>query len=134
MTENIQHIRLINGDEIIGDIINETEYTMVVDCPMIVEERTDKAGSTGIVLNKFVPFAKQNVCVFLKSHIICSSDLNDVVKRYYYNSLLFSNKLTDRMIRDLEFVNTLMETQYNPDDQQPASSGSNFVKGTDTIN
>lgn len=133
MTENIQHIRLINGDEIIGDIINETDSTVIVDSPMIVEERTDKNGSTGIVLNKFIPFAKENLCVFLKSHIICSSDLNDVVKRYYYNSLMFSDKMTSRLIKDLEFVNTLMETQF--DDQRLQNSiEKNFVKGTDSIN
>ena len=133
MTENIQHIRLINGDEIIGDIINETDSTVIVDSPMIVEERTDKNGSTGIVLNKFIPFAKENLCVFLKSHIICSSDLNDVVKRYYYNSLMFSDKMTSRLIKDLEFVNTLMETQF--DDQRMQNSiEKNFVKGTDSIN
>lgn len=134
MSENIQHIRLINGEEIIGDIVNQTESTVVVDCPMIVDERTDSSGSTGIVLNKFVPFAKDNVCVFLKSHIICRSDLNEVVKRYYYNSLMFSNQFADNIIKDLEIVNNLMEQQLSIKPIKDKHNKCNLVKGTDTIN
>ena len=33
----IQHIRLINGDEIIGDVISVSEKTITIDNPLHVE-------------------------------------------------------------------------------------------------
>lgn len=108
MTDNIQHLRLINGEEIVGNIIGETEYSILLDNPLIVEEKSDEFGST-LLLTKYIPFSKTKICELSKSHIITFNELHPELIRYYHNSLKFNRDTELRMVDEIARVNEVME-------------------------
>ena len=109
MTENIQHLRLINGEEIIGDILNVTESSVVIDNPLIVDEQSDQYGNHALVLTKYIPFAKNKVCEILREHVITMTELHSEMVKYYYLSLKLNVKKEVNMINEIARVNYTME-------------------------
>jgi hypothetical protein len=69
MTENVQHIRLVNGEELVGDIIGIAEDSIIVDTPMVIDERVTQYGSS-IILTEYSPFSMSSVCHIDSKHII----------------------------------------------------------------
>lgn len=127
---NIQHIRLINGEEIIGDIVSEDDCQIWVEGALAVQSASTTSGRSAVVLNKFVPFSNSNLCCLSRQHIICTSELHDVIKQYYHNSLYFSVQSTNSLIEELIEVNTIMEDAIF----EQASSSIQKHKGNQTIN
>lgn len=115
MAQNIQHLRLVNGEELVGDIIGETDYSILLDNPLIVEEKVDDMGST-LLLTKYIPFAKTKICELSKSHIITYNELHPELIRYYYNSLKLSKDSEKRMVDEIARVNDLMEQVFSGKD------------------
>ena len=109
MTENIQHIRLINGEELIGDIIDYYDNKILVSQPLLVNERLSPSGKSAIVLTKYVPFSTSNVCEILNNHIITVTDIHEEMVKYYHYSLRFAYVHEENMIKDIKTVNTMME-------------------------
>lgn len=109
MTENIQHIRLINGEEIVADIISETEWTITVDTPLMIEERRDESGASALIMTKYIPFSTDNRCELSKEHIITFSQLHPELIKYYKNSIVFNGKSTAKIVAEIGRVNALME-------------------------
>ena len=60
MTENIQHIRLINGEELIGDVVDYYDNKILVSQPLLVNERMSQTGKSAIVLTKYIPFSSSS--------------------------------------------------------------------------
>lgn len=131
MTQNIQHLRLINGEEIVGDIIAETETTIVMDNPLQVEERREEGGSS-LVLTKYIPFSKTQICELAKSHIITFNELHPELIRYYYNSLKFNHSSEMKMIDEIYRVNLVMEEMLDQKTALKSDHLVNMSKGTDT--
>lgn len=131
MTQNIQHMRLINGEEIVADILTETEYSVVVDNPMMVEERKDENGSS-LILTKYIPFSKNKVCELNKSHIITFNQLHPELIRYYYNSLKFNDKSEMKMVEEITRVNHLMEQIMNQQKEELSLENGRIMKTTNT--
>lgn len=131
MTQNIQHLRLINGEEIVGDIIAETDTTIVMDNPLQVEERREESG-TVLVLSKYIPFSKNQICELAKSHIITFNELHPELIRYYYNSLKFNQSSEMKMIDEISRVNLVMEEVMDQDKVIGKDHLSRMSKGTDT--
>ena len=98
----IQHIRLINGDEIIGDVISVSEKTITIDNPLHVEERVNDMGYAGIVLTKYIPFSQYKVCELQKQHVITTTELDPAVQKYYYLSLKINKNMIIFGDSDLE--------------------------------
>lgn len=110
--DNIQHLRLVNGEEIVADIIGETEVSIILNNPLIVEEKIDELGST-LLLSKYIPFSKTKIMELSKTHIITYNELHPELIRYYYNSLKFNKDSEIRMIDEISRVNDLMEQLVN---------------------
>jgi hypothetical protein len=124
MSENIQHIRLINGEEIIGDIIDYYDNKLLISCPLVVSEKMTPGGKSAIVLTKYMPFATTNICEISTNHIITTTDLHEEMIRYYHHSLRFSFVHEENMIKEIQSVNIMMEASL-------MDSYSNSIKSND---
>lgn len=105
---NVQHLRLINGEEIVGDVIEKTDNLVMIHNPMLIEEKKDELGSI-LILTKYIPFNKSKQCEVLRTHIITFTDLHPELVKYYYNSIEMNISVEERMIDEIKRVNTMME-------------------------
>ena len=109
---NIRHIRLVNGDEIIGDFIssfikNKKEYIRL-NQPLIVQ----RADEENIFLITYAPFSKDKEIDFDACHIINVSDVHEEVERYYHNSIICNKKFADiDLIKKIKMTNDEIEFQ-----------------------
>jgi hypothetical protein len=105
----VRHFRLINGEEILGELIEETASEVFVKNPHVVVET-----SSAIVLSKYVPFSHQQVISLRRDHIITTTELHDEMIRYFKNSIILSKNTADAAIEGLMKVNDMMEEMiYN---------------------
>lgn len=109
MTENVQHIRLVNGEELVGDIIGIDGDSIIVDTPMVIDERSTQYGSS-IILTEYSPFSMSSVCHIDSKHIITRNQIHPVMKKYYYLSRKISKESTERILADISEVNNTMES------------------------
>ena len=115
MTENIQHFRLINGDEIIGDLINQSPEYYYIDNPMVVDDWIDQqAGEGGIVLNRFCTFSRENFVAISYDHVISMVPTDPSVSKFYYESIKYASKSTDRLFKRLEDVADSISESMEP--------------------
>jgi len=103
----VNHIRLINGDEIIGFILGETDTHITVDHPLVVVTVTDDNG-TYTALKRYVPFAKEKLIHFQKGHVIATTDLHPEIEKYYFLSLKL-NSMDTKLISHIQKANQTME-------------------------
>lgn len=115
MTQNIQHIRLINGDEIIGDILDVYENTILISCPLIVSEKRTSTGSTSTILTRYLPFSSNDICEISKTHIITITDIHEEMIKFYYHSLRISYEYEEQMIAQVKDANIRMEASMMDD-------------------
>jgi hypothetical protein len=131
--QNIQHIRLINGDEIIGDVVNRTETNLTIDHPLVVQEREDQYGQTGLVLVKYLPFAEIDTIMLSMQHVICFSSLHPVIEQYYFNSLKQSDYSSQALIDQLLTINQTMERIFHQNPNIESDNELN-IESTDEFN
>lgn len=103
----VQHLRLINGDEIIGFVIGESENAITVDHPLVVVRVNDENGSY-TALQRYIPFAKEKIVHFQKMHVIATTDLHPEIEKYYFLSLKL-NANDNRMLSFIRDANLNME-------------------------
>lgn len=116
----IKHLRLINGDEIIGnvpDIIDPTGDVQITN-PLMVQERQTERGTVAIVLLRYIPFANNKTITLQKNHIIATTTLHPSIEKYYINSLDYSEEFEREMIESIDHANRAMEQQQS---KQPMS-------------
>lgn len=109
MSDSIHHLRLVNGDEIIADVVAINEQHIVVNNPMYVNEQVNSDGKAVVVLTKYIPFCSTDYCEFRRDHILTTVPLNTSMSKYYYNSLFFTESHENKMIYEIEKANALME-------------------------
>ena len=121
---NIKHIRLINGEEIIGNIIGQTKTKWIISEPLLVDQNEDY-----VVLNSYLPFSDPNQCEISKSHIITMAYLHPEMIRYYYYSLKFVVKKDRIMLQEIHKVNSHMQASLLSEavDQNRLMKGSNVL-------
>lgn len=111
MTNNVYHLRLINGDEIIGELTGATEESLLIQKPMLVSEITDdKTRMSTIVLSKYVLFDDNQEIPFKKIHVVTQTHILEEIKNYYYNSIKYNARFVEPVIkRELIKVNGNMQ-------------------------
>lgn len=110
MEENIQHIRLVNGEELLADILDQYNDKILVSCPLLVTEKTNPTGKVTTVLIKYLPFSSNNICEISMDHVITITEIHEEMVRYYHHSLRMANIYQNNMIKEVETVNILMES------------------------
>lgn len=111
MIQEIHIVKLLNGDELIGKFVEETENTIIIEDPLVVEEGFNADGTTHVMLTTYVPFSRKTEKLsFNKFHVIQLLRVNGEAERYYKNSLLYNQKMvTDQQEDKLRQVNDNME-------------------------
>lgn len=82
----VKFIRLINGDDIITEIYDDTKINMVLKNPMrIVIDADLDVGKQTIYMHTWMPqgIAKDNSCTLSKKDIIFITDLEKDIEEYY---------------------------------------------------
>ncbi len=133
MTDNIQHLRLTNGEELVGDILFSDDYQVLIDNPLVLEERDTGSGSA-LVLSQYIPYSTSTVCNISKKHIITQTELHEELVRYYYYSLKFAYRSTEKSLREIKRVNDLMQAVVEEDELLESIDQTKLVKGSNSIN
>jgi len=102
--EDTRHFRMINSEEVIAEVIAETDHSFIVRNPYMVIEL-----ETSVSLAKYVPFSANQSIELKKSHIITSTELHEEMIRYYKNTITIGRNTADKALEGLARVNDLME-------------------------
>jgi len=105
-------VKLLNGDELVGILSSETEHTVNIENPLVVEEQYNPDdGTSNIILTSYIPFSKSHqILNFSKFHVIQILPVIDEVKRYYINSVTYNQSyVSDNIKSKLSAVNDYME-------------------------
>lgn len=135
MEESIKHLRLINGDEIIGVVLDENDMFICVDHPLVVCQQQTDAGAF-VVLKKFLPYTKENIINFQRNHVIASADLHQDIINYYYLSLRLSKLSDDITLKTIRNNNMYIEQMLNSRESEVPLKNKviHMVEGTESIN
>jgi hypothetical protein len=109
--ETVHHIRLLNGDEIIGELVETTNSELLISKPMVVSEKEDpNTNISTIILSKYVLFEDDSAIPFQRNHVVTCTKVLPEIKKYYYNSVEFNNRFSEPVIRkEISRINNLME-------------------------
>ena len=77
-----QLLKLSNGDEIIGDVINQSSDKLTINNPLIIETRNNNGGMA-FVLNKYLSFSKDATIDFNMNNIVAISSVSSDMESYY---------------------------------------------------
>ncbi|NHJ33121.1 MAG: hypothetical protein FK732_09670 [Asgard group archaeon] len=114
---NIKHIRLINNDEIIGNLVDTKNGVVTIDKPLVVENFVDDDQREKLVLMNYVSFSKQEHVELLAGHIITMCNVHDEIEKYYYNSLKAIN------LREQAMIDTIKDTNEAVSDYEAEDYG-----------
>lgn len=104
ISEDIRHFRMINSEEVIGEIIGETNETFIIMNPYMVIELP-----TSVSLAKYVPFSAEQSIELKKVHIITATELHEEMIRYYKNTITLGRNTAEKAMQGLAHVNDMME-------------------------
>lgn len=105
-------LKLISGDEVVGQLMAENEVALYLNEPLLVETSMNPMdGTTSVILSSYIPFSKPTEALaFSKNHIVQCLPVKEEVERYYHNSLIYHHKHIERNIdKILESTNRIME-------------------------
>lgn len=127
MTVNIQHIRLVNGEELLATVRKSTSDQVVIENPLIVQENDGY-----IVLVPFMPYSRKKSVSLSKNHVIALTDLHPEMEKHYQLSLKVARKHNNNTIDHIRQVNHQMEIALFKADEQ--SFDESFVPTAPTSN
>jgi hypothetical protein len=110
--ENIKIIRLKNGEDIVGQVINSSG---IIDSYDVIEPMTvdiDYRGKeAGLIMNHWLPvqLVKTNEAVISKSDILCFVEPTDAFCEYYTNTV---EKIHD-LLKAKNLVDELSDDELN---------------------
>lgn len=113
MTRNVCLIKIINGDEVIGEICKDTAKQLSILEPMVVEESINEStGRSTMLLTSYNPFEDDSLFVLSKQHVLAVIPVKDEIVRYYDNSRTFNKMfVTKKLESQIRDVNEQMEKQ-----------------------
>lgn len=108
MKNEVVHIRLLNGDELVGQIMDQTKSSLTVRNPLSVEIHDEEAGRV-VVLVKYSPYAKIPMITLQKKHILTSQAVHEEMVRHYVLSLRLAGRADRYTVESLRAINKVME-------------------------
>ena len=91
---NIQNIVLLDGSEIISEVIDDTPSSITLIDPMVYITTSD-GETSGSVLDRFIPMAKDHVVLLPESSILAICEPNEYVVRYYNATIAYNESGRD---------------------------------------
>lgn len=113
------HLRLINADEIIGELDKIEDEKIYLRKPMIVDEREDpKSKTVSIVLTRYLLCDKSISIPFRSEHIITQTGVLPEISEFYFNSLEYNERFMEpQILSDIEKTNTAMREFLEEDSE-----------------
>jgi len=108
--QDVIHIRLVDGTQIVGRYIEENRNNIIVEMPMLIETRL-KRENAGIILNKYNGFSEEDTPVaFKKAHVISHQFVHDEFSKFYENSIRYNDLYVEtNTIENMRRANQLLQ-------------------------
>lgn len=108
---NIYHIRLVNGEELFGELIDINSEEYWIKQPLVSSDIAEHDGTTNIVLTPYLPFTDtdDDVCSLNRDHVITLSKVHPVVEQHYALATYWGNKTMDAQLQKISAVNKYMQ-------------------------
>lgn len=130
MTDNICVIKLLQGIELIGDVVVDTKVKILLDCPMLITEKMNmETGYKVTMFDRFIIFSDDNFFHIKKNQILYMLPVNEEVKKYYYHSLKYGENTKNKILGDISSINYNME-QYMLEESFGVSD---YVESSNTV-
>lgn len=100
--ENIFHIRLVNGDEIIGKMCAKNSNFVTLEDVLTVDE-IKEAGQATIFLSKY-SLNSDNKLEFLYEHIVTITKVSPIIANYYLASLNYSTYMEIQKLQEIQRI------------------------------
>lgn len=108
---SVQHFRLINKDELIGEVIYEDIRMVILRQPLLVDEQSIGEGQKVVCLLRYILGGDDSKIKFDRSHILTQTDVFPEIERFYRNSLISNEIQKENTIDLIRQCNDAME--YN---------------------
>jgi len=106
--QKVQHLRLVNGEEVLSVIEREDATAYYLSSPMVVAIREDDFGKMTVLMN-YIPYNKSTLVPISKAHVITCSDIHEEMERHYFLSLKINKQAELGMLESLRETNSMME-------------------------
>lgn len=94
-------IKLANNTELVGDIIDQADYTITVCDPLQINYRQrNDMGPPSVSLHRYTPFALDRIFIFVSNHIMNISDPSPGLASYYKAALKTIEESIDETIEE----------------------------------
>tara|TARA_R100001510_G_C7575522_1_gene150394 strand:+ start:25 stop:399 length:375 start_codon:yes stop_codon:yes gene_type:complete len=120
MEDNLQIIKLNTGDTIVCQIIEETEYTIIIRLPYKVTTVGLATNKPKMALLRWENLIEVDEDIILNKHSIVATSVPIEELYNVYEELLVKNNMTveeeNKLNEDLETIEQLMLSQMKPKD------------------
>ena len=109
---NICHIKLITGEDLLGNVDDHTKDSVLINSPFVVEERTNSStGSTVMVLAPYAAYGTSQDIWFQDTHILFMTVASDEYHKFYLASKKYNDKyLQPAQMKELNKIVDAMES------------------------
>jgi len=90
---NIQHFKLVSGEEFIGLVRGTDDNRVVIEFPLMINLMVMGSGKESFYFTEWMPMAKDEIVHVYPSSIITHSEVTDQFKEHYIRTAL---KFKDR--------------------------------------
>ena len=103
MTEEIVYLRLLNGEQLIGKLVDETVEDLLVEDIMSIEMTWKPSGSS-VSLVRWLPFTEETLHPITKVNIITKTSVREsVIDYYHYCNGLYHKHIEDMLSEDVNY-------------------------------
>ena len=79
----IRIVKLINGEEIIGDVEEDTSEFFNIHDPMLIETTQSQQGYRGTGLSNMLSLSTDDFITIDRKNVLTSFTVKDIIKEYY---------------------------------------------------
>jgi len=104
----IEHIHMINSDEVFGAVIEETDNGILINNPLCVVEADNGEGYTNLAFVSYLPFSLEKKIFIKNEHILLRSRVTPEMNMFYALSSYFVVKGNIQQRAVMEETNNIM--------------------------
>ena len=110
-TMDVQHLRLVDGQEIIA-YINSVDGAMIItERPMLVHSIQNKGFDT-YFFSKYMPFAELNLVKINSRNVIAATRVRNDIKEKYIQAAIETSKSRDDEDMDIDLTEEEMDLNF----------------------
>lgn len=107
-------LKLVNGEEVIGEIENSANQQYIIRNPLLVEVTSDGSGMYGMILVNYCPFSDVNTVEIDINNVVSKYKINDSLQEYYLKSVEYCRKhydirFTKSIAKAISYLDSILE-------------------------